>query len=234
MYAGYVLARRRPRGPPAARQSAQDQRRPEKPQADRVRRPLEPAEQPETHRLRSRLASAPDTRLSLRQHSRIPEGPTLASVPASQGVAGVGSATDAAARLRQQASSLGDEADRRPPTGRGASMTASVGPLYAAGLTPISRTAAPPSSSRARRTSSRRTRAKPRSTTGGRTRWAWRSNVGPTFRLAPIVSNTTTVTSLAPNPDGTVPVVTPAPGGAAAPGGECGERPGPISGEGSA
>jgi hypothetical protein len=39
--------------------------------------------------------------------------------------------------------------------------------------------------------------------------WGWRNNVTPVFRPAPIVSNTTTVTNLSPNPDGSVPVVNP-------------------------
>lgn len=35
--------------------------------------------------------------------------------------------------------------------------------------------------------------------------WGWRTSVAPMFRPAPIMSNTTTVTNLSPNPDGTVP-----------------------------
>ncbi|WP_410667916.1 hypothetical protein [Amycolatopsis sp. cmx-4-68] len=50
--------------------------------------------------------------------------------------------------------------------------------------------------------------------------WGWRNNVAPVFRPAPIVSNTTTVTNLSPNPDGSVPVVTPpGPGTGGNPGG---------------
>ncbi|SDY85226.1 hypothetical protein SAMN05421504_107182 [Amycolatopsis xylanica] len=45
--------------------------------------------------------------------------------------------------------------------------------------------------------------------------WGWRNNVQPVFRPVPVVSNTTTVTNLSPNPDGSVPVVTP-PGAPAA------------------
>jgi len=46
--------------------------------------------------------------------------------------------------------------------------------------------------------------------------WGWRTSVAPQFRPAPIVSNTTTVTNLSPNADGTVPAATsPAPGGPA-------------------
>ncbi len=52
--------------------------------------------------------------------------------------------------------------------------------------------------------------------------WGWRVPATPMFRPAPIVSNTTTVTNLGPNANGTVPGVQPAPapaGGAAPPGG---------------
>jgi hypothetical protein len=44
--------------------------------------------------------------------------------------------------------------------------------------------------------------------------WGWRTPVAPMFRPAPIVSNTTTITNLSPNPDGSVPAVTPSSGGA--------------------
>lgn len=39
--------------------------------------------------------------------------------------------------------------------------------------------------------------------------WGWRTSVAPMFRPAPIVSNQTSVTSLSPNPDGSVPAVAP-------------------------
>jgi hypothetical protein len=55
--------------------------------------------------------------------------------------------------------------------------------------------------------------------------WGWRTPVAPMFRPAPIVSNTTTITNLSPNPDGSVPApaptggtTTPAPGPAGPPG----------------
>ena len=38
--------------------------------------------------------------------------------------------------------------------------------------------------------------------------WGWRTSVAPQFRPAPIVSNTTTITNLSPNADGTVPAAT--------------------------
>jgi len=42
--------------------------------------------------------------------------------------------------------------------------------------------------------------------------WGWRNDIAPIFRPAPIVSNTTTVTNLSPNADGSIPVIPPAPG----------------------
>jgi hypothetical protein len=43
--------------------------------------------------------------------------------------------------------------------------------------------------------------------------WGWRTQVAPQFRPAPIVSNVTSLTNLAPTADGGVPAATPAPAG---------------------
>lgn len=43
--------------------------------------------------------------------------------------------------------------------------------------------------------------------------WGWRNKVAPQFRPAPIVSNVTTLTNLAPGQDGAVPSASPAPAG---------------------
>ncbi len=59
--------------------------------------------------------------------------------------------------------------------------------------------------------------------------WGWRTSVAPQFRPAPIVSNTTMVTNLSPNPDGSVPAVAHPPG--AAPAGPAGPGgPPPVGG----
>jgi hypothetical protein len=63
--------------------------------------------------------------------------------------------------------------------------------------------------------------------------WGWRTNVAPMFRPAPIVSNTTMVSNLSPNADGSVPAV--AHNGAApspAPGAQPPAQPGPPPGVG--
>ncbi|MCX4243080.1 hypothetical protein [Paraliomyxa miuraensis] len=49
--------------------------------------------------------------------------------------------------------------------------------------------------------------------------WGWRSGATPMFRPAPIVSNTVSITPIAPLPDGSMPTTTPAAGGAPTPAG---------------
>jgi hypothetical protein len=60
--------------------------------------------------------------------------------------------------------------------------------------------------------------------------WGWRTPVAPMFRIVPIKSNQTVITSLAPGRDGTAPAegINP-PGGGGAPGGGNGAPPGPRS-----
>lgn len=59
--------------------------------------------------------------------------------------------------------------------------------------------------------------------------WGWRSGVEPDLRPAPIVSNTMSITDLAPGSDGAVPVIDP-PGGGGASGDSPGGAPMPPTG----
>jgi hypothetical protein len=62
--------------------------------------------------------------------------------------------------------------------------------------------------------------------------WGWRTSVAPMFRPAPIVSNTTMVSNLSPNPDGSVPAVSPTGAGSGGPAGGTGAPP-QAGGQGS-